>query len=730
MLLKICALLFPSLAFAGATLSYSSYLRDNFTPNAIATDSTGAVYLAGNMGAVNATAPTTILVIKLDPKTNQVLYTRFIGGSVSDSANALAVDSGGNAYIAGNTASPDFPITTGGNLGTPPTALSDRRSFVMKLDPAGNVVYSDLIGATAATTALALAVTPAGQAVVTGTVQSAGLTPTPGAYAAPVSNGHPFLMELDPTGKKIVFTATGIGGSALALDSSGNIYIAGTTFDHIYPTTHGAYQEKFPDTMLCEFPCQLYRPGGAQNVTKVDPTGSRLIYSTALTGGALTNNGGIAVDQTGAVYVTGYTSSGEYPFSVTPPAVAQSTGSDDYLNGLPFLTKLDASGQKVLFSVPVGGNGVQVDSAGNAYVTGLIGLGAGAIFSIANNLPVLSDTPASCLPNTIVIKYSGYVAKADGTSGAILDKQFIGGSKLNPTATALSVGVLWLSANTAGPDVPMTPGSLINAGPQGAGAYLGAVDFSQVVPLTTPQISCVLDNADLAPLGGVNRYQLLSIFGTGLGPAVGVAAQDYSTTQLGGISVNFNDTPAILLYVSATQINLAVPDVLFLTHAATMQVTVSGVTAAPLRQFPLSGPAHMFLNFPETYKTPQPFASNSLSLLALNSDGTVNSPSNLAKLGTQISVFINGLSPSAQGHSNIFPMYAIEGLSVAKVSQPNPFVLQVDLQTPSSVDLNSPPPGASCTLHVSCEFRVHLIFGDGSPVANASFNSFVYEAIP
>ncbi len=127
---RLCALFhFAGLAFAASAatfpvLTYSTYLRDNFTPTAIATDASGNVYLAGNAIVDPATTQTTALVVKLNPQASGYIYARFVGGSVNDYANALAVDSAGDVYVAGYTNSPDFPVTSGGSFVTPPTGPS------------------------------------------------------------------------------------------------------------------------------------------------------------------------------------------------------------------------------------------------------------------------------------------------------------------------------------------------------------------------------------------------------------------------------------------------------------------------------------------------------------------------------------------------------------------------------------------------------------------------------
>lgn len=560
----------PPSAASFPVLKYSTYLRDGFSPKAIATDSSGNIYMAGNAIVDPATSQITILVLKLNPQGSQYIYARYIGGSVRDSANAIAVDAAGNAYVAGSTASPDFPVTSGGHLGTAPAGLSSQRSFLVKLDPSGTIVFSDLLGGSAGSAAQAVAVSATGQIIVTGLVSDGAgpaFSTTPGAYSIPNTANHPYLLELDPTGTKTVFSATGIGGSALALDPSGNIYVAGSTYLLDYPTTEGSYQPKFPAFTICFAPpCSGMSQGANQYVTKVDPTGSKLIYSTAVSGNHNTTNAGLAVDAAGNVYLTGY--AGEtYPYTVTPPAIPIGPVNSIFFFELPFVSKLDAAGKTLLFSVPAGGAGVQVDSRGAVYVAGATGTGVAGSFGVPNNLPVLANVPAQCLPNDRGIRRSFYVAQLEAASGDVLGSQFIGGSTLATSAVALSGSTLWMTGSTTLADFPMTPGAVtipsLGATPL-SGAYLGAVDFSQPQPpAETPQIFCILDSADLSPVGSVVRSQLLTIFGTGLGPAAGESAPDNSTTSLAGVRISFGSLSAPLLYVSSTQINFAVPLVEF-----------------------------------------------------------------------------------------------------------------------------------------------------------------------
>jgi uncharacterized protein (TIGR03437 family) len=189
-----------------------------------------------------------------------------------------------------------------------------------------------------------------------------------------------------------------------------------------------------------------------------------------------------------------------------------------------------------------------------------------------------------------------------------------------------------------------------------------------------------VDAADLAPAGPIAPYQLLTIFGNGLGPATPATAPNNSTTTLGGVSVSFGTLQAPLLYVSSTQINLAVPLVNY-ESTPQIQVTVNGVSSSPPLAFPVTNAnPSLFVNVQETYEA----ISQGYVALALNQDGTVNSPTNPTALGSVVSIFVNGLAANPDLAMPPLQLYAGNGWSVINYSQTNPFVLQVALQVPAS----------------------------------------------
>ncbi|HEY6344712.1 MAG TPA: IPT/TIG domain-containing protein [Bryobacteraceae bacterium] len=684
-------------------LTYSTYLPDAFTPNAIASDSSGNIYLAGI--AASYVTSEAGFVTKLNPQNGQYLYQSFLNGQV----NAIAVDAAGNAYVAGNA------YAAGANASDQTT----EQGFVAKLDPNGNVLFTTTLGGSATGTALAIALSAHGQIIVSGISTSSGFPSTPGApYSASNTANHPYLLELDPTGTTTIFSATGIGGNSIALDSAGSIYVAGVTTLLDYPTTRGVYEPTFPMVIGCTSPlCQIEGQIPVQYLTKIDPSGSKLIYSTALPG---STNTGLAVDAEGNAYITGISVS--FPYSVTPPAVPVSQTFS--WEGLPFLAKLDPAGRNLLFAVPVGGAGVRVDSSGTVYVAGGIGEIAYSNYSIDASLPALSNvTP--CRPNQLNVEESGYVSQVDGLSGDVLATQFIGGSSLSIFATALSGHTLWVAGPTYNPLVPFTPnapapGNISTSA--GRGEYLGAVDFSQPAPAPgSPQIFCIL-NADGTEVGPAALLQLVSIFGTELGPDIGVSATDYKTTTLAGVEVTVGGTPAPLLYVSSTQINFAIPALPSNSTFPAVQVSVASLSSA-VRAFPItSADPTLFMNIQQSVPESVMFIP-----IALNADGSINSFTNPAKPGSIISVFVDGLAPDPNQTSGPIQLTAQGGFTVVAAAQPNPFLWQVSLQTPSTV----PPPSSTafeCPASGGvCSLGFTLSYGGPNPVGMGFANSaFVF----
>jgi hypothetical protein len=216
---------------------------------------------------------------------------------------------------------------------------------------------------------------------------------------------------------------------------------------------------------------------------------------------------------------------------------------------------------------------------------------------------------------------------------------------------------------------------------------------------------------------------LLTIFGTGLAPTTGVGASEM-TNSLGGVTVTFTGAGAFnapLLYVSSTQINFALPLLGGDQSAGTMTVNFNGQSSAARR-------------IPLTYANPsvfvaQPSSANSLGVvaLALNSDGSVNSATNPAQLGSTLSVFVNGLAQYYQATYETAPITGGLGWTVTDIIPSTPFVLQVNMQSPSALVNDFSCSGSVC----GAAFTLSLLTGGGfgnqvSAVNGVSFGGVVY----
>ncbi|HSR94892.1 MAG TPA: SBBP repeat-containing protein [Solirubrobacterales bacterium] len=294
------------------------------------------------------------LPLTIDP---QLVYSSYLGGGekYGDNGNAIAVDQAGHAYVTGSSFYSNFPITPGAfQAKAQENGPFDTTAFVTEFNPSGSgLVYSTyLSGSGNETVGLGIAVDAAGNAYVTGRTTSNDFPTTPGAFGA--SGGGVFVTKLNPSGSGLVYSTlfgaqTG-EGDAIAVDAAGNAYVTGSVSTKGFPTTPGAFRTI----------------GDGAFVTKINPAGSGLVYSTHLAGGG-DNGNDIAVDPAGDAYVTGSAGSNS-SFPTTPGAFRAGGGG-------AFATKLDPSGAGLIYSTLLGdsnsyGGSIAVDPAGDAYVAG------------------------------------------------------------------------------------------------------------------------------------------------------------------------------------------------------------------------------------------------------------------------------------------------------------------------------------------------------------------------
>ncbi|HVF42724.1 MAG TPA: SBBP repeat-containing protein, partial [Pyrinomonadaceae bacterium] len=297
------------------------------------------------------------LPLVIDPV---LVYSTYLGGSGGDQAWAVRVDSAGNAYIAGFTTSTNFP--TSNPIQAANAGFQD--ALVAKINPAGTaLVYSTYLGGNGTDQSRGLDIDASGNAYVTGFTGSTNF-PTANAFQAAQGAGNAqdvFVTKINAAGNALVYS-TYLGGDGalefgegIAVDSTGSAYVTGVTDSTNWPTLN---------------PIQAALAGGGDNfITKFNPAGTALVYSTYLGGTDFELAEGIALDSSGNAVITGDTRSTNYP-TLNPVQAANAGGQE------AFVTKVNAAGNAMLYSTYLGGSAddqgesVAVDSTGNAYVTG------------------------------------------------------------------------------------------------------------------------------------------------------------------------------------------------------------------------------------------------------------------------------------------------------------------------------------------------------------------------
>ncbi len=341
-------------------------------------------------------------------------YSTYLGGNGFDQGMDIAVDAGGNAYVVGTTAALNFPTTAGAYQPGPPG------SFVTKINALGDVlVYSTYL---AGGGGMAVAVDAAGNAYVAGDASTVDFPVTPGAFQTSPSGFDISVTKLNATGSALIYSSR-FGGQeddharSIALDANGNAYVTGWMVCR---------------SSSCTFPTvNAFQPayGGGNNdafLTKLNASGSALVYSTFLGGGQILNATddwaeGVAVDGAGSAYVTGYTYSPDFP--VTPGAFQPNRVGLD-----AFITKFSTDGRSLVYSTFFGGNGqdmgraIAVDAAGNAYIAGETTSQDNPFTTSNDGLPV---TPGAFQTTG---SFDAFVAKLNAQGNGLIYSTYLGGT--------------------------------------------------------------------------------------------------------------------------------------------------------------------------------------------------------------------------------------------------------------------------------------------------------------
>jgi len=527
-----------------------SMLGGGDSANAIAVDSLGNAYVTGYTSFYDEPWNYfTATVTKLNAEGSLAIYTtKFSTGTSYSGTNAqgIAVDGAGNAYVTGSTRSSTFPTRNA----IQPKLRGAEDAFVMKLDPSGLMVYSTYIGGSGLDSGYGIAVDSAGNAYVAGSTTSSDF-PTANALEATHAGSYDtaFVSKLNPAGSAFVYS-TYLGASAqaeaysIAVDPAGNAYMAGLTRSANFPTVN-------PLQARLGGPNSVTGTGEDGFVAKLNAAGTALVYSTFLGGKAYDKVSGIAVDSDGNAYVTGCTYSDDFPLANALQRVFGGPGGNA---GDAFVAKLNASGSALVYSTYLGGSGwdggsaIAVDSVGNAYVTG----GTGSVNFPATN-PVQSTNGDS---------YDAFVAELSAAGSALVYSTYLGGSRYD-SGTGVAVdaaGNAYIAGQTQSSEFPLT--NPLQKGPT-AGSRSGFVmrigAFSPPDPVVVlskstltfaNQIVGTTSSAQSVTIWNSGTAAVLNIFSVGI---TGENAADFTLSNSCGstLAVNANCTLAATFTPSA-----------------------------------------------------------------------------------------------------------------------------------------------------------------------------------
>ncbi len=372
------------IAANGGSVVYSTYIGGSGLDRAdgIAIDSSGSAYVVGRVDSSSINFPTTPGVIgptyrggdfdgvafKLNPQGNGLAYSTYIGAEDNDSTEGVTVDSNGSAYLTGGTKSLGFPVT---GAGFQTSRSGDTDAYLMRLNStATGLMYSTYVGGSGTDRGSGVAIDANGNAYVAG-YTSAPDFPTEEAFQNSFGGSFDaFIARIDTNanGPNSLVFCSYLGGTGddkafgVAIDNGGNnIYVTGQTSSNNFPLLTPA-QPAF---------------GGSFDafIAKISTTGTK-VYATYLGGTGDDRGTGIAVNSAGAAYLTGFTSSTNFP-TVTPLQISNGGAFD------AFIAKLNPAGTAFLYSTYLGGsanesnvtavtstNPIALDASSDAYITG------------------------------------------------------------------------------------------------------------------------------------------------------------------------------------------------------------------------------------------------------------------------------------------------------------------------------------------------------------------------
>ena len=488
----------PTLAYStflgGSRPDFGAGITVNAAGNAYVTGSTFSVDFPTTAGAfqTNMKGDVDAFVSKLNAAGSALVYSTYLGGPATHGTD-IAVDTSGNTFVTGYTASSTFP-TTPRAFQTTIGGAGYYDVFVSKLNATGSALaHSTYLGGSFNDVGFGIAVDSSGNAYVTGytgTYTSSSNFPTTSdafqtTFGGRFTSGYgdAFVSKLNAAGSALIYS-TFLGGpdddfgNGITLDAFGNAYVTGST-GRFFPTTPGAFQPTDPaGAGLC------YNGGAPCSeafVSKLNAAGSALVYSSYLGGSKPGSGASVAVDRSGNAYVTGGTDSADFPITA---GAFQTTFGGSGLQGIGdgFVSKLNAAGSALVYSTFLGGSGddsgtrIGVDTFNNAYVTG-------ATYSRDFPLPQMRWYRTIVRVVAIVPPFLAI----DTTGSALLYSTYLGGS-VDAYGNSLVVdmsGHAYLTGSTQSTDFPITPGAFQTTLARGDfDAYITKFNFATGVPFS------------------------------------------------------------------------------------------------------------------------------------------------------------------------------------------------------------------------------------------------------
>lgn len=549
----------------------------------MALDASGNIYIAGlayspdfplvnplpitpvAQGPYSACPPS--FVAKLSPDGKTILYSTLLTGC-SMSAPSIAADSSGNVYVAGAVSGAAL-VEVGGS-----TAQEMDQAFVVKLDTNGVLKAAIAFGGSGVSAATSAALGRDGKLYIAGTTGSSDFPVTSGALEASLtSTPDVFLMKLDPallSGNQppsgaVLYSTYLAQGSApfVAADAAGNAYVAASTTSTDWVATAGVYQSQCWDAS---------RAGCADGiVAKVNPAGGQFLYVTYLGGSEYDTIGGLAIDNSGDVYLTGTTDSFDFP---TTPGAYDSL----FFSETGFVVELSPDASHLIYGTylgdgPTSGSAIAIDSSGDAWIGG---------WTEDSGLPVQNGiqqslfnaicsyyTPSGSIPSSVsYCPQAGYVMELNASGSTVQWATYFGSgnAQLNAPATLPIEAVLNSILLDPAGNVLVAGNQLAITSAAASPSPNNTASVVRIAPAGTSLSKLSVANAAGFQAGLPAPGGIASLFVDGIPPTGTVVAPGTPLPkQLAGIAVLVDGVAAPIFavanatYPANTQVNFQVP---------------------------------------------------------------------------------------------------------------------------------------------------------------------------